>query len=211
MGGRGRGWGRGRGAFSAPPAGLTHADIQNMSREATAMYPPMIPPILTEFTEDEKKIAAYQIGFAQRMRKSQYYVVEATKSTDLPRYSDKYRPSIASQPTLKKKDLYAPYFPPDIFEGYFNPKKKRKLEAKPVPTKKRMNIDEMGDEDEEKETPSDASDAGSQAPESDYDVDEEYDNDYAENYFDNGENDDNDDLGGGGGGGADEGGGGDYD
>jgi hypothetical protein len=29
-------------------------------------------------------------------------------------------------------------------------------------------------------------------------VDEEYDNDYAENYFDNGEGDDNDDLGGGG-------------
>jgi len=30
-------------------------------------------------------------------------------------------------------------------------------------------------------------------------VDEEYDNDYAENYFDNGEGDDVDDLGGGGG------------
>jgi DNA-directed RNA polymerase III subunit RPC7 len=30
-------------------------------------------------------------------------------------------------------------------------------------------------------------------------VDEEYDNDYAENYFDNGEGDDMDDLGGGGG------------
>lgn len=43
---------------------------------------------------------------------------------------------------------------------------------------------------------------------SDYDVDEEYDNDYAENYFDNGENDDMDDLGGGGGG--DEGGGGTW-
>lgn len=41
---------------------------------------------------------------------------------------------------------------------------------------------------------------------SDYDVDEEYDNDYAENYFDNGEGDDMDDLGGGGGG--DDGGGG---
>ncbi len=48
------------------------------------------------------------------------------------------------------------------------------------------------------------SDAGSQPAESDYDVDEEYDNDYAENYFDNGEGDDNDDVGGGGG---DEGGG----
>ncbi|KAJ7185487.1 DNA-directed RNA polymerase III, subunit Rpc31 [Mycena filopes] len=194
--------------------GLTHADIQNMSRDPTALYPPMIPPVLTEFTEDEKKIAAYQMGFAQRMRKSAYYVVEATKSTDLQRYSDKYRPSVASQPTLKKKDLHAPYFPPDLFEGYFNPKKKRKVEVKPstsASTKKRMNIDDI-DEDEDKETPSDApSDAGSQAPESDYDVDEEYDNDYAENYFDNGENDDNDDLGGGGGGGGDEGGGGDYD
>lgn len=51
------------------------------------------------------------------------------------------------------------------------------------------------------------SDVGSQAVESDYDVDEEYDNDYAENYFDNGEGDDMDDLGGGGG---EDGGGGTY-
>jgi DNA-directed RNA polymerase III subunit RPC7 len=43
------------------------------------------------------------------------------------------------------------------------------------------------------------SDAGSQVAEEDYDVDEEYDNDYAENYFDNGEGDDFDDLGGAGG------------
>lgn len=50
------------------------------------------------------------------------------------------------------------------------------------------------------------SDVGSQDAESDYDVEEEYDNDYAENYFDNGEGDDLDDLGGGGGG--DDGGGG---
>jgi len=33
-------------------------------------------------------------------------------------------------------------------------------------------------------------------------VDEEFDNDYAENYFDNGEGDDLDDLGDGGGGGG---------
>ncbi|KAJ7634680.1 DNA-directed RNA polymerase III, subunit Rpc31 [Roridomyces roridus] len=185
--------------------GLTHADLQNMSREATAMYPSMIPPVLSEYTEDEKQIAAYQIGFTQRLRKSAYYVVEATKSTELPKYSDKYRTSANSQPTLKKKDLHAPYFPPNLFDAYFNPKKKRqavKLKAK------KMNIDDLGEDDEEKE-PSDASDAGSDAPESDYDVDEEYDNDYADNYFDNGEGDDNDDLGGGGGG--DEGGGGDYD
>ena len=49
------------------------------------------------------------------------------------------------------------------------------------------------------------SEAGSQPADEDYDVEEEYDNDYAENYFDPGEDDDNDNLGGGGG--ADEGGG----
>jgi len=47
---------------------------------------------------------------------------------------------------------------------------------------------------------SEASEAGSQAAEEDYDVEEEYDNDYADDYFDNGEGDDPDDLGGGGGG-----------
>lgn len=40
---------------------------------------------------------------------------------------------------------------------------------------------------------------GSQGEVEDYDVDEEYDNDYAENYFDSGENDDMDNLGDGGG------------
>ena len=39
------------------------------------------------------------------------------------------------------------------------------------------------------------SDAGSGVEEEDYDVDEEDDNDYAGNYFDNGENDDDDGLG----------------
>ena len=73
-------------------------------------------------------------------------------------------------------------------------------------TKKRINLDKLVEDAEEQEK-SDAenTDAGSQPPESDYDVEEEYDNDYAENYFDNGEGDDLDDLGGGGGG--DEGGG----
>ncbi|KAK7044571.1 DNA-directed RNA polymerase III, subunit Rpc31 [Favolaschia claudopus] len=204
MGGRGRGWGRGRGAFSAPPAGLTHADMQNIHREKTEMYPAMLPPVLSDYTEEEKKIAAFQIGFANRMRKSPYWVVEAAKSTDLPRYSDKYRVS-ATQPTLAKQDFHEPYFPRDIFDGYFNPKKKRKVKTKPVLVKQRMNIDEMNDEDEEKENPSDASDADSQAAQSDYDVDEEDDNDYANNYFNNGEGEDNDDLGEGGGG--DDGGG----
>ncbi|KIM91312.1 hypothetical protein PILCRDRAFT_58065 [Piloderma croceum F 1598] len=180
--------------------GLTFADIQSLSREEDALYPPLDPlPVLTEYSNDERRICELQIGFTSRLRKSQYYVVETSKSTELPRYSDKYRPSSTSQPTLKRKELHQPFFPADIFDGYFNPKKKRKT----TDTKgkgKRMNLDEMVEDAEEQEKSSDdRSDAGSQGVESDYDVDEEYDNDYAENYFDNGEGDDMDDLGGGGG------------
>lgn len=47
-------------------------------------------------------------------------------NTELERYADKYRPSPATRPTLKKKDLHQPFFPPEVFEGYFNPKKKAK-------------------------------------------------------------------------------------
>ncbi|OBZ67846.1 hypothetical protein A0H81_12322, partial [Grifola frondosa] len=207
--GGGRGGFGGKGAFGAnnlPPMGLTFADLQTMSREQTALYPPLEPlPVLTEYTDEEKRICELQTGFATRLHKSAYYVVEHTKSTELARYSDKYRPSSASQPTLKRKDLHQPFFPQEIFEDYFNPKKKRKVGSRGL--KKRLNLDEMVDDAEEQDKSGDErSEVGSQAAEEDYDVDEEYDNDYAENYFDNGEGDDFDDLGGGGGG--DEGGGG---
>ncbi|KAG9313489.1 DNA-directed RNA polymerase III, subunit Rpc31 [Chiua virens] len=212
-GGRGDGRGfKGGGAFGAgalPPMGLTFADIQAMSREADALYPPLDPlPVLSDFSAEEKSVSDLQTGFIARLRKSPYYVVERTKSNELERYSDKYRQTSASLPTLKRKDLHAPFFPSEIFEGYFNPKKKRKADKTVKST--RLKLDELVEEAEELEkSGEERSDAGSQAAESDYDVEEEYDNDYAENYFDNGEGDDLDDLAGGGGG--DDGGGGDYD
>jgi len=162
--------------------------------------------MLTEYSDQEKRVCALQLGFAARLRSSAYYLVEPPKTTELPRYSDKYRPSPASQPTLKRKDLHAPFFPSEIFEGYFNPKKRHeKPETKTAP--KVAALVDVKEEEEEDKSLEDKSDAGSQLPDSDYDVDEEYDNDYAENYFDNGEGDDPEDLGGG----YDDTGGGDYD
>ncbi|TFY60958.1 hypothetical protein EVJ58_g4822 [Rhodofomes roseus] len=186
--------------------GLTFADIQSLSREESALYPSYDPlPVLSEYSEEERRIAELQVGFTTRLRQSAYYVVEQTKSRELPRYSDKYRPSAAKQPTLRRQELHQPFFPQEILEGYFNPKK-RKISERKGP-KKRINLNELGEdgEDAEKED-EEHSDVGSQAVEEDYDVDEEYDNDYAENYFDNGEGDDPDGLGDGGG--NDEGGGG---
>lgn len=46
--------------------------------------------------------------------------------SELERYSDRYRPSLASQPVLKRKDFNPAFFPPEIFEDYFNPRRKRK-------------------------------------------------------------------------------------
>ena len=99
-GGRGRGGGRGGfGAGNPPPMGLSFADIQAISREATEMYPVChIPtfhlshrfnahlktrelPVFTEFSAEEKKISQLQTGFATRLRASPYYIVEVTKST----------------------------------------------------------------------------------------------------------------------------------
>ncbi|KAF8234946.1 hypothetical protein L208DRAFT_786584 [Tricholoma matsutake] len=150
-GGRGgRGGGRGgRGGSSMLPAmGLSFADIQNLSREATALYPPMNVPIPSDITDEEKRIAEVQIGFAARLRRSPYYIIEKSKSTELPRYSDKYRSSTMDQPTLKRKDLHAPFFPPEVFEGYFNPKR-TKIQKGSSTAKPRMNLDEMGDEEED--------------------------------------------------------------
>jgi len=167
-------------------------------------------PVLTSYTDEERLICELQDGFAKRLKQSAYYVIERTKTDELLRYSDKYRPSPATQPTLKKGDLHQQFFPPEIFQDYFNPKRKKKgLAVKK--SSKRTKLDTIeGDEDVDDKSSEAASEIGSQEEASDYDVDEEYDNDYAENYFDNGEGDDFEDLGGGGGG-DDGGGGGDFD
>ncbi|KAK0452294.1 hypothetical protein EV421DRAFT_1768179 [Armillaria borealis] len=85
----------------------------------------MRPPVMSEFTEDEKKMCQYQIGYATRLKQSAYYIVETAKSKELPKYSDKYRLSSATQPKLKRKDLHQEFFPKDIFEDYFNPRRKK--------------------------------------------------------------------------------------
>jgi DNA-directed RNA polymerase III subunit RPC7 len=98
--------------------------------------------VLTEYSEEEKRICELQLGFAARLRKSAYYVTEAVRSTgrsyfvrahglfhciiELERYADKYRPAATSQPKLERRDLHQPFFPQEVFEAYFDSKKRRK-------------------------------------------------------------------------------------
>ncbi|KAF6764188.1 DNA-directed RNA polymerase III, subunit Rpc31 [Ephemerocybe angulata] len=177
FGGRGGGRGGFAGGATQPPMGLTFADLQNLSREATALYPARHLPVFTDATEDEGRAADLQLGLISRLKDSQYYIVEKTRSNGLPRYSDKYRPSLTSQPALKRKELHAPFFPSELLEDYFNPKRRKKTVSKSG--KARVNIDELLAEDEEEKSDDERSDAGSQNEAEDYDVDEEDDNDYA--------------------------------
>jgi DNA-directed RNA polymerase III subunit RPC7 len=153
------------------------------------------------------------------MRRSAYFIVEEKKSTDLPRYSDKYKAE-AHRPTLRKEDLNREFFPKGVFTTYFartakkekRAKKRRKTDQQLGPggddlvggdkltLDQLMDMKEDDEGDEEKDQESDK--ASDDQVEADYDEDSD-DNDYADNYFDNGEGDNDDDLGGGGRGGDD--------
>ena len=73
-----------------------------------------------------------------------------------------------SQPTLKRKDLHAPFFPSEVFEDYFNPKRNKKgwgsthifpvinylfkftlVVSRVGPRRVKLNLEELGEEGEE--------------------------------------------------------------
>ena len=104
-------------------------------------------PTLSAHTAAERRVCELQSLLTDKLRKSAYWVVEARKANgvcpselvsieytdyllpDLEHYSDRHRPELTAQPALKRKDLHEPFFPPDVFEGYFNPKKRRRMSA----------------------------------------------------------------------------------
>ncbi|KAF8609426.1 hypothetical protein BDV93DRAFT_518249 [Ceratobasidium sp. AG-I] len=203
-GGRG-GFGGGRGGFGGaanmPPMGLSFADIQSLSREPTALYPPIEPlPLLSSVTDVEKEIIALQDGVAARLRASPYYIVEPEKKEEPTRYSDKFlKPTVTTK--LHAKDLNQAFFPPDLWDAYFNPKKRKAKKAK---ERARLNLDNIEAEDGKEDDGSEkASGVGSdEEAQGDYDEENEEENDYADNYFDNGEDEDYGDDGGDEGGGT---------
>lgn len=81
---------------------------------------------------------------------------------ELERYADKYRPTATLQPKLERRNLHQPFFPQEVFEGYFDSKKRRKgtifepfavlfsypfiVEKKAI---KRINLDDLEDNAEE--------------------------------------------------------------
>ena len=163
-------------------------------------------PTLADPTPVEIEIATLQMGYIERMRRSAYYIVEEKKSSELHRYSDKYKTE-ARRPQLRKDDLNQEFFPPTVFGAYFDKTKKTKERKKRRKTlggeddgAEKLTLDQIMDLKDD-EAGSEASEAGSQRGSNEGSVVEDYeedsdDNDYADNYFDNGEEDNEDGLGG---------------
>ncbi|GAA6051165.1 hypothetical protein JCM3770_002570 [Rhodotorula araucariae] len=217
MSGRGgRGGGRGgRGGSSKPQAPIGHlqyADIIATSKEGTdVLYPPMDMPDTEYPSEREARIAKRYNDMVREMKFTPFWVDAPTRaSTDIERYSDRFKPKTASAATATTalrtvhaarrwdKDL----LPPSVFEAVLEKKLKTKGSAKAVRKNTDANILAGDDDQEVEEDEVDDEDDEEMLEEDD---DEDEDNDYEAEYFDNGEDDENDNLGGGGGG-DDEGG-----
>jgi DNA-directed RNA polymerase III subunit RPC7 len=82
--------------------------------------------------------------------------------TELEHYADKYRPAATLQPKLDRRNLHQPFFPQEVFEAYFDSKKRRKgrllepgatLFSSPLVVEKkavkRINLDDLEDNAEE--------------------------------------------------------------
>ncbi|KDN46012.1 hypothetical protein RSAG8_04519, partial [Rhizoctonia solani AG-8 WAC10335] len=167
--------------------------VEGVAAAADRKDGPVDPlPLLSSITDEERDIIALQDGVAVRLRASPYYIVEPQKKEDSTRYSDKFLKSTAPI-KLQAKDLNPAFFPPDLWDAYFNPKKRKAKKAK---ERARLNLDNLEANEEDEEGSEKGSGAGSDEEDQvDYDDENEDENDYADNYFDNGEDEDHGDDG----------------
>ncbi|KAG8982701.1 hypothetical protein FRB93_007922 [Tulasnella sp. JGI-2019a] len=207
---RGGGRGGGPGGPNAPPPGITYADIQALvPKEGSPLYPPLDSmPILAHITDAERETCHRQVGFAERLRHSPYYIMSDNKDDDLERYSDRFKPTARTQPILRQDILNKDFFPAALWEAHFNPKPTKRSAfglAAAQNRKKKAKIDWSKIEAQVGENGGEGDDEGSQPggddeeglDEADYDQEDEdfNDNDYENNYFNGGEDENDDDLG----------------
>ncbi|GJN88503.1 hypothetical protein Rhopal_001469-T1 [Rhodotorula paludigena] len=216
-GGRGGGrGGRGGSGKPQPPIGhLQYQDIIAASKEGTdVLYPNMDMPDTEYPSEREARIAKRYNAMASEMKFTPFWIdAPARASTDIERYSDRFKPKTASAATataaLRNVHSARQYdrdlLPPSVFEAVLEKKLKQKGSTKAIRANTTgLNSILAGDDDqaveEDEEEEQDEEDMLEEEEEDDED------NDYEADYFDNGEEDDFDNLGGGGGGGDDDGG-----
>ncbi|TKY87822.1 hypothetical protein EX895_003403 [Sporisorium graminicola] len=190
-GGFGRGGGRaGGGGSNMPPMGLSFQEISLVDKTPSKLYPePPTVPRMERPDDKEIRYASYQLMYLQEQKTSAYWpTLEQRKQSDLTRFSDRYRPEAQDLPSLKTINLQKEVFPKGLWDAFMEGETKREeLKAKKK-ARRKINWDSIDLEDRVG-ADDDLGDASSE-PEDLGDYEDEVDDDYAENYFDNGEDDD---------------------
>ncbi|CAJ0571249.1 unnamed protein product, partial [Mesorhabditis spiculigera] len=196
--------GRGRGGGStsmvskvASALGIARYDMRNYCQPARTEPPPLFPPLshsVPALPESDRRdyIVASKRVIIDRFRQSPFYLEEAVDDVDIKRYTDTYR-----QHGRPKLEPVWSRLPEELCwqkKGAERSTAKRRKDAvSELVNAKLAGLREVGEDEEkavEAEDASDVEDEEGQEKEGDEPVSEddlEEDNDYAQDYFDNGE------------------------
>ncbi|KAJ1023457.1 hypothetical protein NDA16_003074 [Ustilago loliicola] len=186
----GRGGGRAGGGSNIPPMGLSFQELGSLDKTPSKLYPePPTVPRMERPDDKEIRYASYQLMYLQEQKTSAYWpTLEQRKQGDLTRFSDRYRPESQDLPSLKSINLQKEVFPKGLWDSFMEGETRREEQKAKKKARRKINWDSIdieeraGDQDDVGEASSEPEDLG--------DYEDEVDDDYAENYFDNGEDDD---------------------
>ncbi|PWZ01323.1 hypothetical protein BCV70DRAFT_198750 [Testicularia cyperi] len=192
-GGFGRGGGRGGRAgpgSNMPPMGLSFQELGTLDKTPSKLYPEVSTvPRMEKPDEREIRYASYQLLYLQEQKLSPYWpTLEQRKQSDLPRFTDRYRPETHDLPSLKSINMQKEVFPKGLWDSFMEGETKREEAKAKQKRKRKINWDTIeledrtGADDDNAEASSEPEDLG--------DYEDEEDDDYNEQYFDNGEDDD---------------------
>lgn len=204
-GGRGGGFGRGGGG-GGPAQGamqLVSFDLLkdlgsgNLFNVNTALFPEMDVPIPRKPTSNEIQEWKLRKEYLAMIKDSPFHLTAPPPPPDIERYSDKYK-VVATRRNLREIETNLDFFP-DELQTILDPKRKKKTKANTSQNEYGLVEALLNAEGKDGDKTDDEDDENKEDPDAENEYEEEDeeelvdDNDYGQNYFDNGEGDDLDD------------------
>ncbi|KAG1048442.1 hypothetical protein G6F43_009169 [Rhizopus delemar] len=207
-GGRGGGFGRGGGGGAQSGAMqlvsfdlLKDLNAGSLFNVNTDLFPEMDVPIPRKPTSNESHQWRLRKEYLEMVKSSPFYLTAPPPPPDIERYSDKYKVQ-ETKKTLREIETDLDFFPEEL-QNILEPKRAKKKQKTATLQDEYAQLEAIlnaeGDDGKEGEDGEDGEEKKEGEEEEEYE--EEYedeeelvdDNDYAQNYFDNGEGDDVDD------------------
>lgn len=180
------------------PAGFPYSEV-TAQEELPVTAIEADAPVFKPPTEAEARQAALQLSFLRQQHESPYWTrlpAARASATELLRYTDRYRPerrsAVSATSFMQEVPLQKDVFPPQLWQAFTCHESRRQQRQAVSKSSARvaqidwdhLHLEEKRTGDNEEEAPADSEeeDLG--------EYEDEVDDDYAQNYFDNGEDDD---------------------